>query len=65
MVSADGSAEWLWQDVLVTWSPAAAPSSGGLAGPALTVAIALPVVFGVLLLAGGVGLAWWCRRKQR
>jgi hypothetical protein len=55
----------LWQDVLVTWSNAAASSSGRLKGPALALAIALPIAFGVVLLAGSIGLAWWCRRKRR
>lgn len=62
---ADGTAQWLWQDVLVSWSSAAPSSSAGLKGPALAVAIALPVVVGVLLLAGGISLAWWCRWKRR
>ena len=58
MVSADGSAEWLWQDVLVTWSKAA---GGGAKGGALAAAIAVPIVAAALLAAAAIGFVLWRR----
>ena len=62
---ASGEAYWRWEEVLISWSPVAATGAGNLQGSALTLAIALPVVFGVLLLAGLGVLAWWCGRRRR
>lgn len=64
VVRAEGNAYWRWVDVLISWSPAVPTSTGGLSGSALALAIALPVVFGVLLLAAcGVGAVWLRRRR--
>lgn len=64
VVRAVGDAHWRWVDVLDTWSPAPSAGAGGLSGSALALAVALPVMFGVLLLAGCGGLAWWLRRRR-
>lgn len=61
LVRSTGDGFWLYDDVLITYSPTAPASKprGWLA-----LAIALPVVLGLLLLAGGVALAWCIRRKR-
>jgi hypothetical protein len=64
LVRAEGNGHWRWVDVLDTWSPATSTGVGGLSGPALALAVALPVVFGVLVLACCGGLAWWRRRRR-
>jgi hypothetical protein len=63
LVQSTGDGYWLFRDVLFSYTPTGKASSGRLQGSALALAIALPVVFGVLLLAGGAVLAWWwCKR---
>jgi hypothetical protein len=61
LVRSTGDGYWLFNDVLMSYTPTAPASKprGWLA-----LAIALPVVLGSLLLAGGVALAW-CIRKRR
>jgi hypothetical protein len=57
VVKAVGNGYWLWEDVLVTWSKAAAgPPKGGT----LTAAIVVPIVV-VALAAAGVGFLLWRR----
>lgn len=61
LVRPKGDGYWLFENVLFSYIPSSAPSR--LQGSSLALAIALPVVFGVLLLVGGGVLAWWWRRK--
>lgn len=63
LVQSTGDGYWLFRDALLSYTPTVQASSGRLQSSALALAVALPVVFGVLLLAGGAVLAWWwCKR---
>jgi hypothetical protein len=56
-----GDGFWLFKDVLLTYK---ATESQARRRGVPVLAIALPVVCGVLLLVGGSVLAWWCMRKR-
>lgn len=60
LVRSTGDGYWLYNDVLITYTPAAPE---GRRRKWLALVVALPVVLGVLLLVGGVALAWWIRKK--
>jgi hypothetical protein len=62
VVRPDGDAYWRWVDVLMSWSPAPSTGAGGLSGSSLALAVALPVVFGMLLLLGCAAFVWQRRR---
>jgi hypothetical protein len=61
VIRSTGDGFWLFKDVLLTYQPNQS-TARRRAVPVL--AVALPVVFGVLLLACGSVLAWWCMRKR-
>jgi hypothetical protein len=61
VVRPTGDGFWQFKDVLLTYT---ATESKARRPGVPVLAIALPVVFGVLLLVGGSVLAWWCMRKR-
>lgn len=61
VIRSTGDGFWLFEDVLFTYT-ATVPNATRRGAPVL--AIALPVVFGVLLLVSDGVLAWWCTRKR-
>jgi hypothetical protein len=62
LVRSTGDGYWLFDDVLFTYTGKSQATKRGV--PVL--AVALPVVFGVLLLVGACVLAWlWTRKRAR
>jgi hypothetical protein len=66
-VKAVGNGYWDYKNVSVTWSASEPNSSGsgGLSPSMRSLAIALPVVFGTLMIGGVLGYFCWRKRRYR